>query len=214
VTPVPGLRRTPRRNVDFPSPRRRKRKGAVQFSVANVTHPGTFDDAALDGVSSPGLSFFLRLPGPQRPLEAFDCMLETARVVARKLDGELQDESHSVFTSQTAEHYRQRIREFVHRISRPRRWGRHGGARRCARSRAVARGDPPPQPSLLRPRRSADPDSEYDRLLRRLQELERRIPNWSRGFPDAARRRRCRWVPSPRCATRSRCCRWTTLQRG
>lgn len=98
-----------------------KGMGAVQFSVANVTHPGTFDDATLDGVSSPGLSFFLRLPGPQRPLEAFDCMLETARVVARKLDGEMQDESHSVFTSQTAEHYRQRVREHVHHTSRPRR---------------------------------------------------------------------------------------------
>lgn len=98
-----------------------KGMGAVQFSVANVTHPGTFDDGTLAGASSPGLSFFLRLPGPQRPLEAFDCMLETARAVARNLDGEMQDENHSVFTSQTAEHYRQRVREHVHRTSRPRR---------------------------------------------------------------------------------------------
>jgi cell division protein ZipA len=48
-------------------------------------------------------------------------MLETARVVARNLDGEMQDESHSVFTTQTAEHCRQRIREYVHRTSRVRR---------------------------------------------------------------------------------------------
>lgn len=95
--------------------------GAVQFSVVNVTHPGKFPDAALEGFSSPGLSFILRLPGPQRPLEAFDCMLETARAVARNLDGELQDESHSVFTSQTAEHCRERIRGFAHRSIRPRR---------------------------------------------------------------------------------------------
>ena len=98
-----------------------KGQGAVQFSVANVTRPGSFPDAVLAGFASPGLSFILRLPGPQRPLEAFDCMLETARAIARNLDGELQDESHSVFTSQTAEHCRERIREFVHRSARPRR---------------------------------------------------------------------------------------------
>jgi cell division protein ZipA len=98
-----------------------KGQGPVQFSVANVTRPGTFDIAAMDELHPPGLSFFLRLPGPARPLEAFDCMLETARVVARNLDGELQDQSHSVFTTQTAEHCRQRIREFVHRNSRARR---------------------------------------------------------------------------------------------
>ncbi len=97
-----------------------KGMGAAQFSVASVTRPGTFDDGTLAGVTSPGLSFILRLPGPQRPLEAFDCMLETARAVARNLDGEMQDESRSVFTSQTAEHYRQRVREYVHRNSRPR----------------------------------------------------------------------------------------------
>lgn len=98
-----------------------KGQGPVQFSVANVTRPGTFDVDAMEEQQLPGLSFFLRLPGPTRPLEAFDCMLETARVVARNLDGELQDESHSVFTTQTAEHCRQRIREFVHRNSRARR---------------------------------------------------------------------------------------------
>lgn len=94
-----------------------KGEGAVQFNVVNLTHPGTFEDGELLDFSSPGLSFFLSLPGPQRPLEAFDCMLETARAVARNLDGEMQDESHSVFTSQTAEHYRQRIRDYVYRSS-------------------------------------------------------------------------------------------------
>jgi cell division protein ZipA len=98
-----------------------KGQGAVQFSVANISSPGTFDIGTMRGSRAAGLSLFMRLPGPQRPLEAFDCMLETARVVARNLDGELQDESHSVFTTQTAEHCRQRIRDFVHRTARARR---------------------------------------------------------------------------------------------
>lgn len=90
-----------------------KGQGAVQFSVVNVVEPGTFDPDAMEGFTTPGLGFFMRLPGPQKPLEAFDCMLETARAIARYLDGELRDESNSVFTQQTGEHCRQRIREYA-----------------------------------------------------------------------------------------------------
>ena len=92
-----------------------KGQGAVQFSIANTVEPGVFDPDAMDTFSTPGLSFFMQLPGPQKPLEAFDCMLETARSIAKNLDGELRDESHSVFTPQTVEHCRQRVRDFVHR---------------------------------------------------------------------------------------------------
>lgn len=92
-----------------------KGQGAVQFSIANSVEPGVFDPDAMETFSTPGLSFFMQLPGPQKPLEAFDCMLETARSIAKNLDGELRDERHSVFTPQTVEHCRQRVRDFVHR---------------------------------------------------------------------------------------------------
>jgi cell division protein ZipA len=90
-----------------------KGQGAVQFSVVNAVEPGTFDPESMDGFHTRGLGFFMRLPGPHKPLEAFDCMLETARTVARYLDGELRDESNSVFTQQTGEHCRQRIKDFA-----------------------------------------------------------------------------------------------------
>jgi cell division protein ZipA len=92
-----------------------KGRGAVQFSVANATEPGSFDLDRIEAFHTPGLSFFMRLPGPQKPLEAFDCMLETARVIVKNLDGELRDASNSAFTAQTGEHCRQRIREFAQR---------------------------------------------------------------------------------------------------
>jgi len=98
-----------------------KGQGAVQFSVSNLTEPGTFDIDNMSVLHVRGLSFFMRLPGPQRPLEAFDFMLEMARVVAKNLDGEMRDQSHSVFTPQTVEHCRQRIRDFSHRVARQRR---------------------------------------------------------------------------------------------
>ena len=93
-----------------------KGQGAVQFSVVNAVEPGNFDPDAMETFSTPGLVFFMRLPGPEKPLEAFDCMLETARAIARYLDGELRDDGNSVFTRQTGEHCRQRIREFALRL--------------------------------------------------------------------------------------------------
>ncbi len=87
-------------------------QGRIQFSIANLVKPGTFD---LDGIKefyTPGVCMFLQLPGPQRPLEAFDCMAEIATCIVKNLQGEMRDENHSVLTAQTMEHYRQRIREY------------------------------------------------------------------------------------------------------
>ncbi|EMP56707.1 cell division protein ZipA-like protein [Marinobacter santoriniensis NKSG1] len=84
----------------------------VQFSVANAVEPGTFKPVDMPGLSTPGISFFMSLPGPTKPLQAFEFMLETAQAVVRNLGGELKDERRSVMTPQTIEHCRQRIREF------------------------------------------------------------------------------------------------------
>jgi cell division protein ZipA len=85
--------------------------GAVQFSMANSVHPGTFDLEAIDDFSSPSVSFFMSIPGPNNPMQAFDYMVETAQCLVKNLDGELRDESRSVMTLQTLEHCRQRIRD-------------------------------------------------------------------------------------------------------
>ncbi|MBI42160.1 cell division protein ZipA [uncultured Marinobacter sp.] len=84
----------------------------VQFSVANAVEPGTFRPEDMPALSTPGISFFMSLPGPSNAMQAFDFMLETAQCVVRNLGGELKDERRSVMTPQTVEHCRQRIREF------------------------------------------------------------------------------------------------------
>lgn len=84
----------------------------IQFSVANAIEPGYFDPDTLDEISTPGVSFFMTLPGPKDYMKAFDYMLETAQCFARNLKGELKDENLSVMTAQTIEHCRQKIREF------------------------------------------------------------------------------------------------------
>jgi cell division protein ZipA len=71
----------------------------IQFSVANLVEPGTFDLDALHHFSSPGISFFMTLPGPQHPLQSFDYMVMTAQEVAKHLDGEILDDRKRVVDS-------------------------------------------------------------------------------------------------------------------
>ncbi|KAF1053803.1 MAG: Cell division protein ZipA [Stenotrophomonas maltophilia] len=89
--------------------------GEVLFSMANAVKPGTFDLDNIDEFSTRAVSFFLGLPGPRHPKQAFDVMVAAARKLAHELDGELKDEQRSVMTAQTIEHYRQRIIEFERR---------------------------------------------------------------------------------------------------
>lgn len=84
----------------------------VQFSVANAVEPGTFKPENMPDLTTPGISFFMSMPGPTHALQAFEFMLETAECVVSNLGGELKDERRSVMTLQTIEHCRQRIREF------------------------------------------------------------------------------------------------------
>lgn len=85
------------------------------YSVANVVEPGTFDLADLDNMRSPGMSFFLQLPGPDDAGAAFADMLSASREVAVALDGEQRDEQMSLLTGQATEHMRQRIADFTRR---------------------------------------------------------------------------------------------------
>ncbi|MBJ9977747.1 cell division protein ZipA [Pseudomonas sp. S75] len=89
--------------------------GEVLFSMANAVKPGIFDLDDIDHFSTRAVSFFLGLPGPRHPKQAFDVMVAAARKLAHELDGELKDDQRSVLTAQTIEHYRQRIVEFERR---------------------------------------------------------------------------------------------------
>ncbi len=88
---------------------------AKLYSVANAVEPGTFDLSDLGSMRSPGMTFFLQLPGPDDASTMFEDMLEAARNVAIELGGELRDENLSVLTGQTKAHMRQRITEFTRR---------------------------------------------------------------------------------------------------
>ena len=86
------------------------------FSMASMVEPGTFPFDALDQFSTPGLVLFAQLPGPKSGLEIYEEMLTAARHLAEKLNGVLQDETHSVLSKQTIEHTKEEIMEYQRKI--------------------------------------------------------------------------------------------------
>ena len=96
-------------------------RGPIQFSVANMMKPGVFDIDKMSSLRTRGLMFFVTLPGPDDMLQAFDYMYETARTVAKNLNGDVLDDTRSAITRQSLEHMRQQIRELERRVAMERR---------------------------------------------------------------------------------------------
>lgn len=87
-----------------------KREQGPIFSVANMLKPGNFDLSRLDGLRTPGLSFFMTLPGPLPALDAWDAMLPTAQRLAELLDGQVLDEERNALGRQRIAHIRDELR--------------------------------------------------------------------------------------------------------
>ncbi|MEM1432434.1 MAG: cell division protein ZipA [Pseudomonadota bacterium] len=82
------------------------------FSVVNIVKPGFFDLAEIEDFSTPGVAFFMTLPGPADPLTAFDDMIRIARRLCGALNGRLVDDSRSQLTGQTVAHLRENVARF------------------------------------------------------------------------------------------------------
>lgn len=85
------------------------------FSVANMIKPGKFDMRGIDRLETPGLSFFMTLPGPLPALDAWDTMLPTAQRLAELLDGMVLDEERSALGRQRIAHIRDELRAWDRR---------------------------------------------------------------------------------------------------
>lgn len=87
-----------------------KREVGPIFSVANMVKPGSFDLSRVDALRTPGLSFFMALPGPVTALDAWDAMLPTAQRLAELLDGQVLDEERNALGRQRIAHIRDELR--------------------------------------------------------------------------------------------------------
>jgi cell division protein ZipA len=82
------------------------------FSVANMVKPGSFDIGRIAELRTPGLTFFMTLPGPVRALDGWDTMLPAAQRLAELLDAQVLDENHNALGRQTIQHLRDDLRAF------------------------------------------------------------------------------------------------------
>ncbi len=82
------------------------------FSVANMVKPGNFDLAHIDALATPGLGFFMTLPGPLNALDAWEAMLPAAQRMAELLDGMLLDSERNGLGRQGIQHMRDELRNW------------------------------------------------------------------------------------------------------
>ena len=96
-------------------PPRQDGMGEPLFSVLNAVNPGTLDPNDAQRLQTPGVALVMRLPGPKRPLEAFEAMHQIARQLATVLDARLCDSTRSSLTRQAVNHLREQIAEYGRR---------------------------------------------------------------------------------------------------
>ncbi|HMB56214.1 MAG TPA: cell division protein ZipA [Arenimonas sp.] len=82
------------------------------FSVANLIRPGSFDLRTIKDLKTPGISFFITLPGPLSALDAWDTLLPTAQRMAELLDAVLLDEDRNALGRQRIANIRDELRAY------------------------------------------------------------------------------------------------------
>lgn len=82
------------------------------FSVANLVKPGSFDLRSIKDLRTPGISFFMALPGPLSALDAWDTLLPTAQRMAELLDAILLDEQRNALGRQRIASIRDELRAY------------------------------------------------------------------------------------------------------
>lgn len=87
-----------------------KHEAGPIFSMANMLKPGNFDMTRIETLNTPGVTFFMALPGPIPALDAWDALLPTAQRLAELLDANLLDEKRGALGRQGIAHIRDELR--------------------------------------------------------------------------------------------------------
>ncbi len=82
------------------------------FSVANMVKPGSFDLRRVHEIETPGITFFMTLPGPLAALDAWETLLPTAQRMAELLDATVLDEERNTLGRQRIAHIRDELRGY------------------------------------------------------------------------------------------------------
>jgi cell division protein ZipA len=84
-------------------------EGRVVVSVAALAQPGTFDPSIMDSQRFSGLNLFAVLPGPLSERDTFETLVQAARSLAERLDGQLTDQHGSELTAARVSRLRQSL---------------------------------------------------------------------------------------------------------
>lgn len=79
------------------------------FSIVNMVEPGPFDPAEIHALTTPGVCFFLDLPGPLRDDVAYDMMVAEAYEISKAIGADLRDGNHAPVTRTHLEETRARL---------------------------------------------------------------------------------------------------------
>jgi cell division protein ZipA len=86
--------------------------GRTLYCIASLVEPGTFNIKLMPEQDFRGVSLFAVLPGPMPPLQTWDDLVATARGLADRLAGMLQDATGVPLSPQRAEALRQEVALF------------------------------------------------------------------------------------------------------
>jgi cell division protein ZipA len=86
--------------------------GRPLCSLASLREPGTFDLEAMPTTDYRGVALFSVLPGPLPGHAALDELITTARALAERLGGVLQDDRGAPLSLQRVAHLRDEVAEF------------------------------------------------------------------------------------------------------
>ncbi|MDQ7050110.1 MAG: cell division protein ZipA [Enterobacterales bacterium] len=90
-------------------------KGLSLYSLANAFNPGSFDLNNIDSIETTALAAFVRMPGPEQPLQAYNSMLKTIEFLQKELGGKVLDENRSSYTQQTHNHRIELIQDYLNK---------------------------------------------------------------------------------------------------
>ena len=85
---------------------------AMDIAAANLVEPGWFDLISIDKVKTPGLTLFMKLPGPISSIRAFDEMLDVIDRLEQLLPVTLKDKKRNKISKQMLMHMREEVVEF------------------------------------------------------------------------------------------------------
>jgi cell division protein ZipA len=86
--------------------------GRSLFCVASLVEPGSFDLARMPQQEFRGVTLFAVLPGPLEPLQTIDALFATARGLAERLSGMVQDVKGMPFSPQRTAALREDVARF------------------------------------------------------------------------------------------------------